>query len=53
MANATGRLLGTFLSGYTFQVGGLMLSLTVASAMIGLCFLCTCFINKDNESLEN
>lgn len=53
MANATGRLLGTFLSGYTFQVGGLMLSLTVASAMIGLCFFFTFFINENNENLEN
>ena len=32
---------------------GFMLSLTVASAMIGLCFFFTFFINENNENLEN
>lgn len=36
MANAGGRLLGTVLSGLTYQVGGLALMLGVASAMVAL-----------------
>jgi len=34
MANAGGRLLGTILSGLTYQIGGLALMLGVASAMV-------------------
>ena len=34
MANAGGRLLGTVLSGVTYQLGGLALMLGTASAMI-------------------
>ncbi len=34
MANAGGRLLGTVLSGLTYQIGGLALMLGVASAMV-------------------
>ncbi|WP_391482875.1 organoarsenical effux MFS transporter ArsJ [Nereida sp. NH-UV-3] len=34
MANAGGRLAGTVLSGLTYQVGGLMLMLAVATAMV-------------------
>lgn len=36
MANAAGRLIGTLLSGLTYQVGGLPLMLGVAAAMVGL-----------------
>ena len=36
MANAAGRLLGTILSGITFQVQGLALCLFTASLMVGL-----------------
>ncbi|PVH27429.1 organoarsenical effux MFS transporter ArsJ [Pararhodobacter oceanensis] len=36
MANAAGRLLGTLLSGLTYQAGGLSLMLGVASVMVGL-----------------
>ena len=47
MANATGRLIGTFLSGLTYQLGGLTLSLTTASFMIGVCL---CFTHLLKES---
>jgi hypothetical protein len=36
MANAGGRLLGTVLSGLTYQLGGLPLMLGTASAMVAL-----------------
>jgi hypothetical protein len=36
MANAGGRLLGTVLSGLTYQLGGLSLMLGVATVMVGL-----------------
>lgn len=36
MANAGGRLLGTVLSGLTYQVGGLPLMLATATLMVGL-----------------
>jgi len=36
MANAGGRLLGTVLSGLTYQVGGLALTLGTAAVMVGL-----------------
>ena len=36
MANAAGRLLGTLLSGLTYQLGGLALCLATAAAMTGL-----------------
>ena len=36
MANAGGRLLGTVLSGLTYQVGGVGLCLATAAAMLGL-----------------
>lgn len=39
MANAAGRLIGTVLSGITFQIGGLPLCLGVAAGMIGLSWL--------------
>jgi hypothetical protein len=36
MANAAGRLVGTLLSGLTYQLGGLPLCLGTAAVMIGL-----------------
>ncbi len=39
MANAAGRLIGTVLSGLTYQIGGLPLCLGAATAMIGLSWL--------------
>nr|WP_247748162.1 organoarsenical effux MFS transporter ArsJ [Ruegeria sp. R13_0] len=39
MANATGRLLGTVLSGFTYQVGGLPLVLGTAAVMVALAAL--------------
>ena len=36
MANAAGRLVGTLLSGLTYQIGGLPLCLGTAAVMIGL-----------------
>ncbi|MCG3268285.1 organoarsenical effux MFS transporter ArsJ [Yoonia sp. I 8.24] len=39
MANAAGRLIGTVLSGLTYQTGGLPLCLGAAAAMIGLSWL--------------
>lgn len=41
MSNAMGRLVGTLLSGFTYQVGGLPLCLGTAAAMIGLSWLGT------------
>lgn len=39
MANASGRLLGTLLSGLTYQAGGLPLCLGTAAAMVGLSWI--------------
>ncbi len=39
MANATGRLLGTVLSGLTYQIGGLALVLGTAAVMVALAAL--------------
>ncbi|KAA9006103.1 organoarsenical effux MFS transporter ArsJ [Histidinibacterium aquaticum] len=39
MANATGRLLGTLLSGLTYQLGGLPLCLGTAAILVGLSWL--------------
>ena len=36
MANAAGRLLGTVLSGFSYQIGGLPLCLGTAAVMVGL-----------------
>jgi hypothetical protein len=40
MSNAAGRLLGTLLSGLSFQAGGLSLCLATAAAMAGASWLC-------------
>ncbi|MFN6977295.1 MAG: MFS transporter, partial [Gemmobacter sp.] len=39
MANAAGRLLGTLLSGVSYQIGGLPLCLGTAAVMAGLSWL--------------
>ena len=39
MANAGGRLVGTLLSGASYQLGGLPLTLGVAAVMVGLSWL--------------
>jgi hypothetical protein len=39
MANAAGRLVGTVLSGLTYQIGGLPLCLGMAAVMIGFSWL--------------
>ncbi len=41
MSNAAGRLLGTVLSGFSYQLGGLALCLGTAAAMIGLSWIGT------------
>lgn len=41
MANAAGRLIGTFLSGLSFQLGGLALVLATATIMVTLSWLAT------------
>ena len=41
MANAAGRLVGTLLSGVTYQLGGLPLCLGTAAVMIALSWLAT------------
>ncbi|MBB5722345.1 putative MFS family arabinose efflux permease [Loktanella ponticola] len=40
MANAAGRLIGTLLSGLTYQIGGLAMCLGTAAVMITLSWLC-------------
>jgi len=40
MSNAAGRLIGTLLSGLSFQLGGLPLCLATAAAMAALSWLC-------------
>ncbi|MDQ2093377.1 organoarsenical effux MFS transporter ArsJ [Rhodalgimonas zhirmunskyi] len=47
MANAAGRLLGTLLSGLTYQIGGLPLMLGVASAMVMLSALAAGRLDPD------
>ncbi|MEM9714888.1 MAG: organoarsenical effux MFS transporter ArsJ [Pseudomonadota bacterium] len=50
MANAAGRLLGTLLSGLTFQLGGLPLCLGVAAGMIALSWVSIGNLTKANLS---
>ena len=52
MSNAAGRLVGTLLSGVTYQVGGLALCLATAAGMIGLSFLGTAQL-KARPSLQS
>ena len=41
MANATGRLVGTLLSGISYQIGGLSLCLATATVMLILSWIAT------------
>ena len=54
MANASGRLLGTILSGLTFQLGELPLMLATAAAMVGISALAAGQLRvEDRISLAN
>ena len=46
MANATGRFVGTFLSGLSYQLGGLTLSLALSTIMIAFCLYLTSFLKE-------
>ncbi len=46
MANAAGRLLGTALSGLSYQVGGLPLCLGTAAVMAAASWLCALRLEK-------
>ncbi|MFL4470547.1 organoarsenical effux MFS transporter ArsJ [Tateyamaria armeniaca] len=48
MANAAGRLIGTVLSGLTYQIGGLPLCLGTAAVMIALSWLSIGRISREN-----
>ncbi|WP_292306055.1 organoarsenical effux MFS transporter ArsJ [Marivita sp.] len=50
MANAGGRLLGTVLSGLSYQVGGLALMLGTASAMVALSALASGRLRSDGAA---
>lgn len=47
MANAAGRLLGTLLSGVTYQIGGLPLMLGVAAIMVALSAVAVGFLKSE------
>ena len=46
MSNAAGRLVGTLLSGLSYQLGGLPLCLGTAAAMAGLSWICAGRLSK-------
>jgi predicted MFS family arabinose efflux permease len=52
MANAAGRLIGTVLSGLTYQVGGLALCLATAAVMVGLSALAAGRLEPQNHQAE-
>jgi MFS family permease len=47
MSNAAGRLIGTLLSGLSYQFGGLSLCLATAAAMSALSWLCAGWLKRD------
>jgi hypothetical protein len=47
MSNAAGRLIGTLLSGVSYQIGGLSLCLFTASVMAALSWLAARRLQKD------
>ncbi|MDQ2092456.1 organoarsenical effux MFS transporter ArsJ [Marimonas arenosa] len=53
MANATGRLIGTVLSGVSYQMGGLALCLATAAAMLMVSYGATWRLSKNNETENN
>ncbi|MCA0872975.1 organoarsenical effux MFS transporter ArsJ [Seohaeicola saemankumensis] len=52
MANAGGRLIGTVLSGLTYQLGGLALTLGTAAAMVALSAMAAGRLRPDIEGQE-
>jgi len=50
MANAAGRLIGTLLSGLSYQLGGLPLSLATAAAMIALSWISMGNLQRHNTA---
>ena len=52
MANAGGRLIGTVLSGLTYQLGGLALTLGTAAAMVALSAMAAGRLRPDIEGPE-
>ncbi|WP_375692131.1 organoarsenical effux MFS transporter ArsJ [Pseudooceanicola sp. LIPI14-2-Ac024] len=50
MANAAGRLMGTLLSGLTYQLGGLPACLGTAALLVGLSWLCAGRLDAHNTS---
>ncbi|MEL6196572.1 MAG: organoarsenical effux MFS transporter ArsJ [Pseudomonadota bacterium] len=46
MSNAAGRLVGTLLSGLSYQTGGLALCLATAAVMAALSFVCAIWLNR-------
>lgn len=52
MANAMGRLLGTVLSGFVFQLYGLTACLYISSLMIALTVITSAFLPRSNRSQE-
>jgi len=46
MANATERFVGTFLSGLSYQLGGLTLNLALSTIMITFCLYLTSFLQE-------
>lgn len=53
MSNAAGRLLGTLLSGLSYQFGGLALCLATAAAMSALSFLCATGLSRHTKSASH
>ncbi len=53
MSNAAGRLLGTLLSGLSYQFGGLALCLATAAAMSALSFLCATGLSRHTKSVSH
>jgi len=49
MSNAAGRLIGTLLSGLSYQVGGLSLCLATAAAMSALSWFCAGRLGHDTD----
>ena len=53
MANAMGRLLGTVLSGWVFQVWGLAACLVISSILIGLSAAVAWLLPRHNGTFES
>ncbi|MEO1001051.1 MAG: organoarsenical effux MFS transporter ArsJ [Pseudomonadota bacterium] len=50
MANAAGRLIGTLLSGLSYQIGGLPLCLATAAALAGLSWVAAARLSRGQEA---